>query len=154
MYCFFQHCNKIPYYTEKTSINFVINQDNYSEVLDVIKICDEFSVSVLGFNLLNNLGRAKNCGLSLKNSELFSTINKINKYRDSFKVNVLPIDVTKKCRFCNLEDELFLNPVVDAWGNVYMCEFLREKSFSIGNILIEKLTDILRSDAFKEKFHI
>lgn len=136
-------------YTERLSVNTVINSVNCNEVLDIINICEKFSVSAIGFNFLNNSGRAKKNGLFVTENELYHTINRINKNRNGENIKVRPINVTHKCRFCNCDDEVFLNPVVDVFGNVYMCEFLRDEVFSIGNVFKKTLEDILCDDPIK-----
>ena len=136
-------------YTDRLSVNTVINSVNCNEVLEIIKICEKFSVATIGFSFLNNSGRAKENGLFINEDKLYHTIDRINKNRNGKNIEVKPINVTHKCRFCGCEDEVFLNPVVDVHGNIYMCEFLRDEIFSIGNIFKNSLDNILGGDPIK-----
>ena len=136
-------------YTDRLSVNSVINSVNCSETLDIIKICEQFCVATIGFSFLNNSGRAKQNGLFINEDELYRTIDIVNKSRNNKNIEVKTINVTHKCRFCGCEKEVFLNPVVDVYGNIYMCEFLRDEIFSIGNIFKNLLDEILRGDLIK-----
>ncbi|MDE6999544.1 MAG: radical SAM protein [Lachnospiraceae bacterium] len=140
---------KYQNYTNRLSVNTVICNINYKEIHDIIELCEEFSVSVVGFNFLNNLGRAKENELFLSDDELYRTIRNINKSHNNKNIDVKVINVASKCRFCSFDEDLFLNPVVDVYGNVYMCEFLRDEIFSIGNIFKQSLEEITDSEALK-----
>ena len=98
---------------------------------------------------MNNLGRAKGNEYNINDAELYNTIDEINKYQYNKNVDVKPLGIARECRFCGSEKDLYLSPVVDVRGNVYMCEFLRDEIFSIGNILKHPLKDILESEALK-----
>lgn len=136
-------------YLENVSINTVLCHQNQGEIGDIVNICDKYPVSVLGFSLLNNMGQAPKNNLAIKDNELLEAIKIINNIDDTIHTNVKQIDVTKKCRFSTLEKEIFLTPVVDVYGNLYACEFLRDPMFSIGNVFEERLDDILVNDAIK-----
>lgn len=136
-------------YMNNVSINSVITHESVSEISDIIKICEDFNVSTIGFSFLNKIGRAQNSKLITSNEETYRAISEINSRVDSSSVLVKPINVTKKCRFCDTANEIYLNPLVDVYGNVYMCEFLRNESFSIGNIFEHNLFEILSGDKIK-----
>lgn len=136
-------------YMDKVSVNSVITHESVSEISDIIKICEKFNVSTIGFSFLNKIGRAKNSNLITTEEEVYQAINEINSYIDSSSIIVKPINVAKRCRFCDTANDIYLNPVVDVYGNVYMCEFLRSESFNIGNIFKQNLSEILSDEKIK-----
>ena len=140
---------KTQKYMNKVSVNSVITHESVSEIFDIIKICEKFHVSTIGFSFLNKIGRAKNAKLITTNEEMYQAINKINSCIDSSSIVVKPINIAKRCRFCDTANEIYLNPVVDVYGNIYMCEFLRSESFSIGNIFKQNLFEILSGEKIK-----
>lgn len=136
-------------YLKNVSINTVLCHQNQYEIGDIVKICDKYPVSVLGFSLLNNMGKAAENNLAIKDNDLLEIIKCINNFAGTTHTNIKHIDVTKKCRFSTFEGEIFLTPVVDVYGNLYTCEFLRDPMFSIGNVFEERLDDILANDTIK-----
>lgn len=130
-------------YMDNVSINSVISRINITEIHEIINICEKFSVPVIGFSFLNNMGRAENSELTPSIPEISQALNVINTYKSHTNISVRKIDVSKKCRFCEISSSIFLTPVVDVYGNIYMCEFLRKNIFSIGNIFQHTLSEIL-----------
>lgn len=138
------------HYEDKTSINTVLTNINHHEIKDIISLVSEFGISSIGFSFLNTIGRAKeNNELELSDIDLLNVIKEINNISKQTTMKIKNIDITKNCRFLNLQETLFLTPVVDVNGNVYMCEYLRSDVFVIGNIFQETLKAILQGQMIR-----
>lgn len=136
-------------YQNNASINTVIMEANCNELSKIVEIAKKYKIHNIGFNFLNEIGRAKGNTLACTCS-LFNAIEQINKIKRSDEVKINEVGVTSNCRFCDNSDILILNPVIDVYGNIYMCEYMREPIFSIGNIKKGTLDDILSDDKIKE----
>lgn len=135
-------------FSSKVSINTVITKYNFQEVVNIVELANKYNISAIGFSFINNIGRARENQFNISEEELYNTIKAINTLSQKNNSNVKPINITKKCRFIN--NTYFLSPVVDAQGELFICEFLREGIYSIGNLLEYSIDDLLEGEKFKQ----
>lgn len=132
------------------SFNYVINNLNYFQISDFIKLVnDNWSTAQIGFSFINYVGRAliNYKTLNISNEQKEKCIEVVNNYHNNFQNLVKKLEYTTICPFNNTLDTS-LNVRVDAYGNVYPCQISSGNEYIIGNIYDNNLIDIINSDKF------
>lgn len=145
----FEMINKEKY-GSSVSINIVVNKYNYLGLEKIVNLAEDYNLASLGFNFINRIGRATLYNIELNNQQLMHAMDTVATLKNKSKLVNKILTPTMNCRFDNLiNGDLFLNPLIDVDGNVYMCEYLRNPVFSIGNIYKEHLSKIMNGRKIK-----
>lgn len=134
------------------TFNFVINNLNYHQIEDFVKLVfDNWQNIEIGFSFLNYSGRAIDNYklLNIDNTKKEECIKKINDLHNNNPKLVKKMEYTTSCPFNNLSDASF-NIRVDSSGNVYPCQISSGSKYIIGNIYYSDLNAIINSHKLLE----
>lgn len=138
-------------YNNKTSINVVVNKNNYKELNEIYEKIMHYKIDELGFNLLQQQGRAKDNDYYLDAHEMNLVYSEITKLYKRNTIVKKEIGTSLTCRFCNPKNKTFLlNPVLTYEGDLYPCELLRVKEYAMGNIYDDDINSIICGEKFKK----
>lgn len=125
-------------------VNFVLTNNNHSNLEGVVKLLISQGVKVIKFSFLNKLGRALENNDEILNSidnyeELYKELKELNeKYKNTVFLDITSFsNINSKCYLCNLnfEKEKRFNSIrVDYMGDIFLCQRFIDKSHSVGNV--------------------
>lgn len=142
---------------DRINIHCVINNRNYNEMEEIIRLCNSKGASSLSFNMYNKLGRA--CEKSeiqfSDNKSRIKTIDLINEIVDAHEdlQKTMRITGAPTTHFCPLlQNGLKMDLRIDSEGNVYPCQIFSGVQYSLGNIYSQTINEIIHSER-TETFH-
>lgn len=148
-------------FNEKITISTTVHNKNLNIIDDIVRWCIERKIKRIALKKLLYIGRGMNNRSIVSNCgyDLFIDVlsPKLDQYRNSIRIDGAP-SITKFNleKMVNLEYPCPLgeNIKVDTEGNVFPCQLLSDKEYAIGNIFVNKLSDILFGDKFIELLEV
>lgn len=146
-------------YKIKTVVNFVITGKNTSKLAPFLSALKSKNVSVISFKEIINIGRSK--GEKPVSGEFFRSIVKEllllmeELQDDNFEIKPPYVSNSR----CPLYFENNYTPTLEIrisyTGEVFLCQkFETEKVFSLGNVNVDLLTDIMQSEKYVDLFSL